>query len=50
MGSDDSNIKFTTYVRRYLCDDDDDDDDDNNDVCWFLLLYAGTLSLPSCGT
>jgi hypothetical protein len=29
VGNDDSNIKFTTYVRRYLHDDDDDDDNNN---------------------
>ena len=53
MGRDDSNIKFTTYIRRYLCDDDGDDDDDDDhddDVCCFPLLYAGILSLLSCGT
>ena len=43
MGRDDSNIKFPTYVRRYLCDDDDDDgdggdDDDDDGVCWFPML------------
>jgi hypothetical protein len=56
VGSDDSNIKFKTYVRPYLYyyDDDDDDDDNNNnnnnDVCWFPLLYVGILSLLFCGT
>jgi hypothetical protein len=52
VGRNDYNIKFTTYVRRYLCDDDDDsdDDDDDGDVCWIPLLYTGILSLLSCGT
>jgi hypothetical protein len=42
VGSDASNIKFTTYVTRYLCDDDDNHDDDDVLV---TLLYTGTLSL-----